>query len=199
VQRVFADEFARRNADFAEAIRAGLSAPFGRQVADRWPAFRELFDQRVAQVYAWSRLAAGVFPALLALESLAASVLAWSLYHRLSRTRLGPAPTPLRDFRFSDQLVWGFVAGLVIVLLPELKALRLVGANLLLFFGALYAARGFGIIVWSVARLLRRRRAAATLAIAGLIVLSWATVVPALGLGLMDTWIDWRGRTRPTS
>lgn len=199
VRGVIADEFARRNAEYARIMQAQLQVPPVRDLAQRWPAIREMYDQSIAQAYAASRLAAALYPALLALESLAATVLAWGLYHRLSRARIGPPPAPLREFHFSDQLVWGFVVGLVIALVPQLAPLRPVGANLLLFFGALYAVRGFGVIAWSIARLRRGGRLVGALAVAGLVVLGPATVLPALGLGLIDTWVDWRGRTRPTS
>ena len=89
-----------------------------------------------------------LYPALLALESLAACALAWGLYHRMSRARLGAALAPLRYFRFSDELIWALVAGMTITVLPTLDALRVFGANLVVFFGALYALRGFGVIAW---------------------------------------------------
>src|SRR6185503_17639405 len=87
----------------------------------------------------------------LALESILALAIAWSMYHRLSRARLGPPLGPLRDFRFNDQLVWGLIVGLTIVFLPTLTSVRAVGNNLLVFFGALYAVRGLGVLSWFMA------------------------------------------------
>ena len=66
----------------------------------------------------------------------------------MSRARLGAALAPFRYFRFSDQLIWALVAGMTITVLPTLDALRVFGANLVVFFGALYALRGFGVIAW---------------------------------------------------
>jgi len=88
------------------------------------------------------------FPALLALESLGALALCWGLYHRISRTRLGEQLAPLRDFTFTDHLVWGLIAGIVLFVLPVPDAWRGTGANLLVFFGALYAVRGLAVLAW---------------------------------------------------
>ena len=49
-----------------------------------------------------------------------------------------------REFRFNDQMVWGLIVGLVILLLPNLTPLRAFGINLILFFGALYLLCGIG-------------------------------------------------------
>ena len=134
-----------------------------------------------------------LFPAMLALESLAALGLAWALYHRIGRSRLGPPLGALKDFRFNDQLVWGLIAGLVMVVVPPLAQLRAVGANLLVFFGALYALRGLGVVMWFLAP----GRFVLALLI-GFAVLFWHVIgVLALGLGAGDTWLDWRRRVRP--
>jgi hypothetical protein len=153
-----------------------------------------------------SKAGVAVFPALLALQSLAALALAWAIYHRLGRARLGAPLRPLREFRFNDQLVWGLIVGLTIVLLPTLTSVRGVGKNLLVFFGALYAVRGFGVLSWFMAP----GSLGVTMAI-GFIMLLAPVVnifallaftmlgVASLALGLGDTWADWRSRARPTS
>ena len=48
-------------------------------------------------------------------------------------------------------LVWGMVAGLVLVALPFSGPVRDAGLNLLLFFGVLFALRGMGVLVWFLA------------------------------------------------
>jgi hypothetical protein len=147
-----------------------------------------------------------IFPALLSLESLAALALAWATYHRFSRARLGPPLKALREFRFNDQLVWGLIVGLVIMLLPTLSTLSGVGKNLLVFFGALYALRGLGVLSWFMAP-----RSLGLMLGVGLVVLAVPILgavvalgfvmlgIAALALGLGDTWADWRSRARPTS
>lgn len=134
-------------------------------------------------------------PALLAIESLLALGLGWASYHRLSRARIGPPLGALRDLRFNDQLVWGLVVGATVLLLPTLAEWRAVGANLICFFGTLYALRGAGVLTWWIPD-----RVAATLPLVLVI------LVPILGpttmlavmlaatfaLGLGDTWRDFR-------
>lgn len=134
-------------------------------------------------------------PALLALESIAALALVWGLFHRVSRVRLGPPLGKLRDFRFNDQLIWGLVVGITLVVLPSLAALRGLGLNLLVFLGVLYLLRGLGVLSWFLAP----RRIAWILLIV-VVVFSWPIIgLFSIGLGLGDTWLDLRRRMRPTS
>jgi len=80
---------------------------------------------------------------------------------------------------------------------------RGIGQNLLVFFGALYAMRGLGVLTWFMAP------GSLGIALAVAFVLLWAPVlnafaalafmtlaVAALALGLGDTWADWRSRAR---
>jgi hypothetical protein len=140
-------------------------------------------------------IARRIFPALLLLESLAALALAWGVYHRIGRVRLGPPLTRWRDLRFNDALIWGVVAGLVLLALPTTGILRGVGVNLLVFLGALYALRGMGVMIWFLApgRWM-------TVFLAVFTLFFWYVVgVVAVGIGLGDTWLDWRRRLRPKS
>jgi hypothetical protein len=197
-----ASEFARRN---AEAI-AGIS-----KAMQQWPELSNMpaftdFSSTANQILSgFSRVGQAMFPALLALESLAALGLAWALYHRLTRQRIGVPLAPLREFRFNDQFVWGLIVGLIILVLPILAGVRTVGGNLVLFFGALYAMRGLGVLAWFMSP-----GTFATTLVAGAI-LVWVPVVnvvailgfmtlgvTALGLGVGDTWADWRNRARST-
>lgn len=138
---------------------------------------------------------AAVVPALLALESLATLALVWGLFHRASRVRLGPPLGALRDFRFNDQLIWGLVVGITLVVLPTLASLRGLGFNLLVFLGVLYLLRGLGVLSWFLAP---RRIALALLIFVA--ILSWPIIgLFSIGLGLGDTWLDLRRRVRPTT
>jgi len=166
-----------------------------RDFSEKNPSVASWTEEGERQLRVLPRFTVPVFPALLGLESLAALALAWGLYHRVSRVRIGAPLAPLRDFRFNDQLIWGLVAGTVAVLLPTLSGFRGVGFNLLLFFGALYALRGFGVLTWFLApgRLV-------TVLLIGFALLAWPLMgIFALGLGLGDTWLDWRSRARPTT
>jgi hypothetical protein len=68
-----------------------------------------------------------------------------------------------------------------------------VGANLVVFFGALYALRGFGVIAWFYPQTTFGAQLAAS---AAAVVLLPVSLPLAVGLGVTDTWIDWRRRVR---
>lgn len=202
-----ADEFARRNTEFLEFLNKTITTkgPQWQAWTEKMPSLAALPTDAESHLTTMSRFGQKMFPALLALESLAALALAWAAYHRLSRRRLGAPLSPLREFRFNDQFVWGLIVGLVILLLPSLAGMRGLGSNLVLFFGALYAIRGLGVLAWFLAP-----GAFAMSLIAGSVlvfvpvvnviaVLGFMTLgVTALGLGVGDTWADWRSRARST-
>ncbi len=155
-------------------------------------AVLDRFEQNVADL---PQLARAVQPSLLALQTLVAMALAWALFHRFSRTRLGDELGRLRDFRFNDHWIWSVIVGLVLALLPALESLRPLGINLLVFFGALYALRGAAVLAW----FLRPGRSLLGLIVGvALLLLLRDGAAIALGLvGLGDTWADWRRRIRP--
>jgi hypothetical protein len=206
--KTVAAELERRNAETMKTLDDFITAhpQEWEDLSGRLPQIKALPGETGKQLQQFSSAGLAVFPALLALESLAALALGWATYHRLGRTRLGLPLGKLREFRFNDQFVWGLIAGLTIVLLPTLATLTGIGRNLLVFFGALYAMRGLGVLTWFLAP--------GTLAVTLLIgfvmlflpVLSavavlafMALAVAAIGLGLGDTWADWRSRARSTS
>lgn len=201
------DEFARRNVEFIELVNKTITANGTEWQAwvEKIPALATLSSDTDRQLAAMSVAGHRMFPALLALESLAALALAWAAYHRLSRRRLGSPLAPLREFRFNDQFVWGLILGLVILLLPGLANVRGLGSNLVLFFGALYAIRGLGVLAWFMApgAFAMSLVAGAVLVFVPVVnviaVLGFMTLgVTALGLGVGDTWADWRSRARST-
>lgn len=168
---------------------ARTASPEAERVAAETRAFADLWQERAPAV------GATLAPALLALEALAVLALGWALFHRLSRTRVGPPLARLAEFRFPDPLVWGIVVGFALLVVPGLAPMRGVAANLLVFFGALYAVRGIGVLWFFLTP------GPVTTVLAVLIGSFFMTaVVPtAACLGLSDTWIDWRRRaTAPT-
>ena len=197
-------EFARRNTESMAMLRSFMTEH--PDVVRAMPQMGSLPDEFDQQLKLMAQTGVGLFPSLLLLESLVALALAWATFHRLSRTRLGAPLGHLKDFRFNDQLVWGLIAGLAIAFVPTLDFLGGTGRNLLVFFGALYAIRGFGVLSWFLAP---GRLAIALLV--GFVMLWWPVLnavavlgfmlmaLAAFGLGLGDTWADWRRRARPTT
>jgi len=202
-----AGEFARRNRETMDIMNQFIAghAKEWAQLTASVPQLAQLPAETQTELGLLSKGGLAVFPALLALQSIAAIALAWATYHRLGRARLGPPLKPLREFRFNDQLVWGLIVGLTIMLLPTLSAISGAGRNLLVFFGALYAVRGLGVLSWFTKP--GRLRAVAIVGFVLLfapvlnafVVLGFLMLgVAALALGLGDTWADWRGRARST-
>ena len=206
--QIVSAEFTRRNAETMATMNTFIQT-HGQAWADlakKVPAFADLPAETEKELSMLSRWGLAVFPALLALQSLAALALAWATYHRLSRARLGAPLRPLREFRFNDQLIWGLIVGLTIVLLPTLTTVRGVGRNLLVFFGALYAVRGFGVLSWFMAPgSLGITLSVGFIMLAAPVLQFFAALtlmflgMAALALGLGDTWADWRNRARPSS
>src|SRR5690348_4747041 len=201
-------EFVHRNSETMAQVN-GVIGDHPKEWTDltsRFPQLAPAPAEIEQQLKTLSRLGLTVFPSLLALESLLALALAWALYHRLSRARIGAPLRPLREFRFNDQLVWGLIVGLTIAFLPTLQGLRGVGRNLLVFFYALYAIRGLGVLVWFLAPGALIATITVGFAMLWLPVIRFAAdfalmllLVAAFVLGLGDTWADWRRRARPSA
>lgn len=145
-----------------------------------------------------------LFPALLALGSLAGLAVAWWAYGRLAARDASPL-TALREFRFHDGFVWLLIVGLLLLLLPldDLAAragLLLLplddlaaraGSNLLAFVAALYTLRGLAVLL-----VIGGTPGPLMMALgAVLIVLLYPIVLAAtFVVGLTDTWLDIRTR-----
>ncbi len=208
MRQAVAEELTRRNNETMGTLNTfiGQHPKEWNQLVGRVPQIGELPAETEKQLGVLAQVGQALYPALLALESIVALAIAWAMYHRLARARLGPPLGQLRDFRFNDQLVWGLIVGLTIVFLPTLASVRVLGRNLLVFFGALYAVRGLGVLSWFMAP-----GALAVTATIGFAMLWWPVLnaiaalgflflaIAAFGLGLGDTWADWRSRAKSTT
>lgn len=134
-----------------------------------------------------------LYPAFLALGSLAALGVGWYVVTRLAGIR--EAIGPLREFRFSDQLVWVLIAGLVLFLLPIGELASRLGENAMVFMGGLYLVRGLAVLFWVGAAFITSAWSAALWGLAALLFYPIA-LGAALLVGLCDTWLDVRTRLR---
>ncbi|MEP7343847.1 MAG: DUF2232 domain-containing protein [Gemmatimonadaceae bacterium] len=186
----------QRGAQELAKWNAMTSTPEWQEMEEKSQAMIDVSAEVERQWNETPKATASVAPALLALESLAALALVWGLFHRVSRVRLGPPLSALREFRFNDQLIWALVVGSTLVVLPTLAPFRSIGVNFLVFVGVLYLVRGLGV----VASFLTPQRIALALPLA-IAFLFWpkTMAVFSLGLGVGDTWFDLRRRLRPTS
>jgi hypothetical protein len=133
-----------------------------------------------------------VLPGLVLLQSVAALAAAWALYRWIARHPEGEPLPRLREFRFSDHLIWGVVVTLIALVVPGMAALRDVGGNLAAFFGGLYVARGLGIVAALAASAGMGGVFAGLLASIVTVFLLPLVMFAALALGVTDTWVDWR-------
>jgi len=138
-----------------------------------------------------AELQVAFFPAQLALASLLGLAGAWWFFKRLTEGSSGGLG-PVSSFRFPDVWIWAVIAGIVLVVLDGWEdGWGRLGANLLVFMGTLYAARGAavlrvisgGLTFWS-----------ALLLVAGLVLAFPVLLAGALLAGLGDTWFDLRSR-----
>jgi hypothetical protein len=187
-QHAAGEELTRRVSTTIANIEEGRKTPDWQELAARAPMLDTWNDDSETMMRAIPSLAASLLPALLALESLAALALGWGAYRRLSPVQIGPPLSPLTEFTFNDQLVWGLAVGATLCLLPAFEEGRNAGYNLLLFFGALYLIRGIGILAWMA----RGRYVYVVI----LSLLPQVFVIVTLALGLGDTWLDLRKRAK---
>lgn len=141
-------------------------------------------------IYRTVEAQASVFPALVALESMAALAVAWWLYVRLLQGRDGGI-SPIGRFRFNDHLVWVLVVALLLVIVSSGDAVTRIGANLAVFMGALYAMRGIGVVVFVSGGL---SLFGYTMFVLGLLFAAPVVIGFTVLFGIADTWLDLRER-----
>ena len=156
----------------------------------------EVADSVGSAILRWAEIQQEIYPALLALASLPALALGWYVLGRL--TGRPEVPAPLREFRFSDDLVWLFVAGLALFVLTPTGPAERLGANAAVFMAVLYVVRGGAVIGW----LLTAARATVwgwTLLAFAALLLYPVVLGTAFVFGIGDTWLDVRERFRRRS
>jgi hypothetical protein len=199
VRQVVARETLRRadafEADWRERLASKDWQEYRKTNAESAVWFENTLEEQRTMIRRTAEQSPAVFPALLALETLAALGLAWALYHRVGRARIGAPLARLREFRFDDQFIWGLVVGLALLVVPGLGPLGGLGANLLLFVGVLYGLRGAGVALFFLAP----GRVMTVVLVSVSVLFAGAAGVIFVGLGLGDTWLDWRRRARPST
>jgi hypothetical protein len=140
-----------------------------------------------------TQLRSDLFPALLALQSLAALALVSWWVRRLGRSDSESFMLArMRDFRFNDQLIWILILAILFVLLPVGESAARIALNVLVFMAALYVLRGLAVFVY----LATGSRSVPTMVFGALAVVLLYPVVftAALLMGVGDTWLDVRRR-----
>jgi hypothetical protein len=146
-------------------------------------------------LYQLAELQGRLFPALLALASLAGLGVAWWAFGRVAQGVAHPLAR-WREFRFRDELVWLLIAGLALLLLPFHQLVTRAGENLLMFMAVLYALRGAAVLL-----VIGGASGPLGMVIGALMVLFLTPFVMATTflVGLSDTWLDIRARRQASS
>lgn len=146
-------------------------------------------------LYQTIEIQTSMYPAMLALESLAALGVAWWLYVRLVHNG-SDGLGPFGSFRFNDHLIWLMIAGLILMVVPGDGGVRRIGANMAAFMAGLYAFRGGAVVAF----------VSGGVSVLGsvLITIGFLLAAPfllgfALFLGIADTWLDLRARVAQTA
>lgn len=150
----------------------------------------EELESAVRRAFEW---AAALFPAWIAVASLAALGLAEFFRAKIAGLD-ATALRPIREFRFNDQWVWVWIAGLALLLVPAGAVAHRVGANAALLLGALYALRGLGVVLAWLGGLSFGIGWILALVILLLTPVLWIALTGVLVLGVSDTWLDLRRR-----
>ncbi|MEO6778466.1 MAG: DUF2232 domain-containing protein [Gemmatimonadaceae bacterium] len=191
VRSVMKTEFGRRTDATVAVVNDMATSPVWRRAAERNSGLDSMVKSNESDLRTIGNRATRTVPAMVALESLLALVLAWVLYHRIESHQLGPSLGSLKDFRFNDQLVWGLAVGATIFFLPVFADGKDAGLNLLVFFGALYLLRGAGVLSF-----MTRGKWGVTLMIVMTVFAPLLLGAVAIGIGVGDTWMDWRTRAQ---
>ena len=179
--------------ELRQSIQLDL-AEIDRLARAQWPGMSGA-TEALADLAGMADTLSMLYPGLLALAAIAGLRLAWSWYHRIAERPIGPAPAPFAAFSFNDQMVWGLVIGVALLLLP-LPGVRVIGDNLVLVWAALYAVRGMAVF----AAVAGRVPAPVLVALAAVTLLLLPFVLGGLTLlGLADTWLDFRRRLTPVT
>lgn len=137
---------------------------------------------------------AALYPGLLTVLAVVGVLLAWAWTHRIAERPVGLAMGPFRAFRFSDHVIWGAIFTLALALAPVGEGVKLLAANLLVVWVALYLGRGLAVVVSLVAGSPLPLRVVAV--VFGVLLQPFSSGA-LLAVGLADTWLDFRRRPPP--
>jgi len=131
-------------------------------------------------------------PGIIIATSVAQAACCYGIARAMIMRRPGPGPMPAQ-LPFSlwhapDSWVWGLIAALALIIIPQ-ETSRLIGWNLAIIFGTVYLAQGTAIVDHYL-RKIRMKTFARGLMIG--LILAMPSVVFVIALGIVDIWADLR-------
>ena len=139
-------------------------------------------------IYYFARLLPGITIATSVLQAACCFVIARSMLMRNPVTEPASAQTSLVSWHAPDSWVWGLIAALTLIVIPQETA-RLTGWNIAILFAVLYLAQGSAIVEHYL------RKAGIKALGRGLLlalILVMPSIVFVLALGIVDIWADFR-------
>ena len=134
------------------------------------------------------RLIPGILIATSVVQAACCYGISRSIILRSSPVEAAAAGNSLVSWHAPDSWVWGLIAALALVVVPQ-EAARLTGWNLAILFGIVYLAQGTAIVEHYL------RKAGISAVMRGLIlalVLALPSIVFVIALGVVDIWADFR-------
>lgn len=139
-------------------------------------------------IYYFARLLPGITIATSVIQAAGCFVIARVILMRQPGTESAPAQPSLSAWHAPDSWVWGLIAALTLIVIPQ-EAARFAGLNIAILFAVLYLAQGSAIVDHYL------RKAGIKAIGRGLLlalVLAMPSVVFVIALGIVDIWADFR-------
>jgi hypothetical protein len=139
-------------------------------------------------IFYFARLLPGITIATSVLQAACCFVIARAVLLRQTVTERAPAQTLLVSWHAPDSWVWGLIAALALIVIPQETA-RLAGWNIAILFAVLYLVQGSAIVEHYL-------RKAGIKAIGRGLFLALLLIMPSIvfvvALGIVDIWADFR-------
>jgi uncharacterized protein YybS (DUF2232 family) len=139
-------------------------------------------------IYYFARLLPGITIATSVIQAAGCFVIARVILMRKSGTGPAPVQPSLAAWHAPDSWVWGLIAALALIVVPQETA-RFAGLNLAILFAVLYLAQGSAIVDHYL------RKAGIKAIGRGLLlalILAMPSIVFVVALGIVDIWSDFR-------
>jgi uncharacterized protein YybS (DUF2232 family) len=145
-------------------------------------------------IHTFARLLPGIIIAISLVQAACCFIIARAMLMR--KPIAGPvlSQTSLASWHAPDTWVWGLIAALALIVVPQETA-RLTGWNLAILFAVLYLAQGSAIVEHYL------RKAGIKTMVRGLLlafILAMPSIVFVIALGIVDIWTDFRKVRMPT-
>jgi uncharacterized protein YybS (DUF2232 family) len=139
-------------------------------------------------IYYFARLLPGITIATSVIQAACCFVIARAMLMRKPVTEPAPAQTSFVSWHAPDSWVWGLIAALALIVVPQETA-RLAGWNIAILFAVLYLAQGSAIVEHYLKKAGIKAIGRGLLLV---LILAMPSIVFVIALGIVDIWADFR-------